>query len=87
MILEPVWDQIVEETRNDDDADIAQSTENFMLCVKQFIAVHSTSSDRHEWRKTLRTGKKPRDMNVQTFWYQIRDINKQIEWLPGSEPV
>jgi hypothetical protein len=26
-------------------------------------------------------------MNVQTFWYQIRDINKQIEWLPGSVPV
>jgi hypothetical protein len=48
-ILEPVWNQIVEETRNDDDADIAQSNKNFMLCVKQFIAAHSTSSDRHEW--------------------------------------
>jgi hypothetical protein len=79
MILEPVWNQIVEETRNDNDADIAQSNKNFMLCVKQFIAVHSTSSDRHEWLKILRTVKKPRDMNVQTFWYRIRDINKQIE--------
>jgi hypothetical protein len=84
MILEPVWNQIVEDTRNKDDADIAQSKENFMLCVKQFIAVHSTSSDHHEWLKILRTEKKPRDMDVQTFWYRIHDINKQIEWLPGS---
>jgi hypothetical protein len=37
--------------------------------------------------KDTSTDKKPRDMNVQTFWYQIHDINKQIEWLPGSEPV
>jgi hypothetical protein len=87
MILEPVWDQIVEETRNNNDTDIAQSNENFMLCVKQFIAVHSTSSDRHEWLKILRTDKKPREMNVKTFWYPLRDINKQIEWLPGSELV
>jgi hypothetical protein len=54
MILEPVWNQIVEDTRNNDDGDIAQAKENFMLCVKQFIAVHSTSSDRHEWLKILR---------------------------------
>jgi hypothetical protein len=26
-------------------------------------------------------------MKVQTFWNRIREINKHIEWLPGSEPV
>jgi hypothetical protein len=45
MILEPVWDQIVEETRNDNDADIAQSTKTF--CVSnnslQFIPHHQTA--------------------------------------------
>jgi hypothetical protein len=26
-------------------------------------------------------------MNVQTFWHWICDINKQIEWLPGTKLV
>jgi hypothetical protein len=26
-------------------------------------------------------------MAVQAFWYRLRELNKHIEWLPGSEPV
>jgi hypothetical protein len=87
MILEPVWNQLVEEARNNDEGGGAETENNFILRLKEFIAVHSTSADRHEWLKILRTDKKPRDMGVQAFWYRLRELNKQIEWLPGSEPV
>jgi hypothetical protein len=31
--------------------------------------------------------KKPIDMAVQAFWYPLHELNKHIEWLPGTEPV
>jgi hypothetical protein len=87
MMLEPVWNYLIEEARNDDTVDHAETLVNFDLRLKDFIAVHATSSDRHEWLQSLRTEKKTREMGTQNFWYRLIEINKQIEWLPGFEPV
>jgi hypothetical protein len=87
MMLEPVWNHLMEDTRNDEAVDDAETEANFDLRLKEFISVHSTSSDRHEWLQSLRNEKKPREMGVQKFWYRLIDINKQIEWLPGFEAV
>jgi hypothetical protein len=87
MMLEPVWNHLMEEARNDVTVDNAETEANFDLRLKDFIAVHSTSSDCHEWLQSLRTEKKTREMGTQNFWYRLIDINKQIEWLPGFEPV
>jgi hypothetical protein len=87
MMLEPVRNHLMEEARTDNDVDDAETEANFDLHLKEFIAVHSTSSDHHEWLQSLQTETKPREMGVQKFWYRLIDINKQIEWLPGFEPV
>jgi hypothetical protein len=53
MMLEPVWNHLMEEASNNNDVDDAETEPNFDLHLKEFIAVHSTSSDCHEWLQAL----------------------------------
>jgi hypothetical protein len=42
MMLEPVWNHLMEEAMNDNDIDDAETEAKFDLCLKEFISVHSS---------------------------------------------
>ena len=81
FVLRAIWDNIIQDIPND------ATEEEFDLCLKDFIAAHVTAEDRHDLLSQLRMARKPRDVQVQTFFYRMREINEYIPWMPGNEPA
>ena len=82
IVLQGTWDNII-----DDDANQAETTNNFDARIRDFIAAHCAEEDRYEAVQELRKCRKPRTMIVQTFKYELQARNGYIEWLPGNEPA
>ena len=78
-VLRSMWDNLATVVPND------PNEEHFVGVLRDFIAAHATEEDRHELVAQLRTARKPREMNVQTFYYRMRELNSYIGWLPGDE--
>lgn len=78
-VLRPIWDVIVS-----DQDEIAESEDGFEEAIKEFIATHADSQDRHELVKQLRTAVKPMNLSVQAFYYRLLEINQMVVWLPGN---
>jgi hypothetical protein len=80
--LRATWDNIVAEhplkagTRN---------VQGFQGLICLFIKAHATDDDRCELVDYLRHAPKPRTMGVCPYYYRLRDLNKQVPWLPGTK--
>jgi hypothetical protein len=59
--------------------------ETFAKTHKAFFACHSTKDDQHEL--VIHYASKPENMKVQLFFYQLKELNKYVDWLPGDEPA
>ena len=62
-----------------------EKPESFRSLIKHFIEAHATDDDRHELLDSIRHAHKPRFMKTQAFYYRLRELNEQVEYLPGEE--
>ena len=79
-LLGGVWDQIVQSDNNPPNTVVA-----FESCIRSFIEVHGSEGDQHDLLQQLRNGSKPRDMSVQSWWYERRRLNSYVQLLQGNE--
>lgn len=78
-VLQGVWNQVRADAPNQ-----ATDVANFEARLHEFIAVHATEEDRRDLFTLLRSVHKPRSMPTQEFWYRLRELNTQGQWLPGA---
>jgi hypothetical protein len=64
---------------------VAQDVASFQQAIKHFVAVHATSEDWHELLVYIRSIAKPRKIDVQTYYSRLRELNNQVNWLPGTD--
>jgi hypothetical protein len=74
-----IWDVIVEADNPD------ESQDGFDATLQTFIASHCTAEDRHELVQQLCHPHKPRELNVQTFYYRMLELNSYVTWMPGTD--
>jgi hypothetical protein len=84
MALQSYWKQVIQEY-DELNADLITNLSEFKLVLKTFFAGHLTEDDRHDLLESLQSSSKPDSMKVQTYFYQIKDLNDYVEWLPGHE--
>jgi hypothetical protein len=77
-------EQVVTEY-NEENQDAEESLATFAKTLKKFFACHSTKDDRHELASVIRYAIKPESMKVLPFFYQLKELNKYVNWLPGDE--
>jgi hypothetical protein len=65
----------------------ANTVAAFHQQVRHFIAANATENDRLDLVAYLRKAQKPVTMNVQAFFYRLRELNDQASWLPGNAVV
>jgi hypothetical protein len=63
--------------------DYTEDQDSFDEALQMFIASNCTAEDRHELVQQLRHPHKPRDINVQHFYYRLLKLNSYVEWMPG----
>jgi hypothetical protein len=81
-----VWEQVIQEY-NKANADEAESLASFAKTLKAFIACHSTEDDQHELVSVIRYASKPDNMKVWPFFYQLKELNDYVHYLPGNKPA
>jgi hypothetical protein len=85
MALQAYWKQVVQEfDKANEDAPIS-TIDAFNSILKNFFAGHLTDDNRCNFIKSLRSAIKPNNMKVQTFFYQLKELNNYVDWLPGQE--
>jgi hypothetical protein len=84
MVQQSYWKQVIQE---DDElnADLITNLDEFNLVLKTFFAGHLTEDDCHDLLASLQSSSKPNLMKVQTYFYQIKELNDYVEWLPRHE--
>lgn len=87
MVLRAVWDQLMADSDADPNINNAPTPANFDDRLRDFIAAHTAETDRHELVQQLRSCRKPKNVQVQSFWYMLRRFNSYVDWLPGNEPA
>jgi hypothetical protein len=63
----------------------SQDVASFQQAIKHFIAVHATDEDQHKLLDYVRNVAKPRKMDAQTYYSRLRELNNQVNWLPGTD--
>jgi hypothetical protein len=61
-----------------------QDKAGFQQANRHFIAVHTTDEDCHELLDYIHSVAKLRKMDVQTYYICLRELNCQVDWLPGN---
>jgi hypothetical protein len=84
MALQSYWKQVLQEY-DEMNANPITNLEEFNVVLKTFFAGHSTEDDRHDLLERVRSSNKPSSMKVQTYFYQIKELNDYVDWLPGHE--
>jgi hypothetical protein len=82
MALLSYWKQVIQEY---DELKADPITNLEFSVLKTFLAGHSMEDDRHNLLESLQSSSKPDSMKVQTYFYQIKELNNYVEWLPGHE--
>jgi hypothetical protein len=84
--LAGVWQQVVVDY-NKANADEDETLASFAKTLKAFFACHSTEDDQHEFVRVICYAQKPEHMKVQPFFYQLKELNDYVNWLPGDKPA
>jgi hypothetical protein len=62
-----------------------QDVASFQQAIWHFIAMHATDEDCHELLDYICSVAKPCKMDVQTYYSCLRELNHQVDWLPGTD--
>jgi hypothetical protein len=84
MALQSYWNQVLQEYEELNPNPIT-NLEEFNTVLKTFFAGHSTEDDCHDLLESLQSSNKPCSMKVQTYFYQIKELNDYMDWLPRHE--
>jgi hypothetical protein len=79
--LTAMWDQVAEEFPMDE-----EMLDNFNILLRHFFEAHSTDDDCHGLLTQICNTCLPKQMKSQSFFYQLRELNDYVDWLPGHEP-
>ena len=80
--LQSVWDNVMVDHPPPDN-----TPASFDATFRHFLAVHSDDGAQNDLVKFLRNVKKPRSMQVYTFYYNLRRLNEYVPWLQGPATV
>jgi hypothetical protein len=72
--LQSYWKQVLQEY-DKLNANPITNLDEFNSVLKTFFAGHSAEDDRHDLLESLRPSNKPSLMKVQTYFYQIKELN------------
>jgi hypothetical protein len=81
MALQSYWQQVIQEY-DELIANLITNLNELNLVLKTFFAGHLTEDDCNDLLESLWSSSKPK---VQTYFYQIKELNDYVEWLPGHE--
>jgi hypothetical protein len=83
MASQSYWKQVIQEY-DELNADLITNLDDLNSVLKTFFA-GLTEDDHHDLLESLWSSSKPDSMKVQTYFYQIKELNDYVEWLPRHE--